>query len=188
MTLFASSVSNFDHVRALAFASLIFFSHAIFILHFVIALFIYFAFCFRRLCIVSISCSFSSTPSLPSSSSIHNDLVAVASNANAMVDDGEHLHYHYDYNLPIQSASTIEAAAEAGLLRPSANAANFPVKRHDLNSRPRIGEVLVRDSPLYRQQTPAASLLNLRRNYWPLIDNTVSDCVLYQLKSLLLST
>lgn len=43
--------------------------------------------------------------------------------------------------------------------------------------KPRVGEILAKDSVLYKNQTPASSQQAnaIRRNYWPLVDNTVTS-------------
>lgn len=59
-------------------------------------------------------------------------------------------------------------------------AENIIQKRKDLTYKPRVGEILAKDSVLYNNQAPANSQHEqsfgaIRRNYWPLVDNTVTS-------------
>lgn len=91
--------------------------------------------------------------------------------------DDESTHYHYTYEQPVGSVAAVEAAAEANVARTPADAAALALRRFDVPYRPRVGEILARDSHLYRGQAPASRLRQTRRNYWPLVDNTVSALV-----------
>lgn len=59
--------------------------------------------------------------------------------------------------------------------KPSPSAASVSVQnRKDYTYKPRIGEILAKDSVLYNSKTPVSSQ-QIRRNYWPLVDNTVTS-------------
>lgn len=50
-------------------------------------------------------------------------------------------------------------------------------KRKNIVYKPRVGEILVKDSVLYNGEAPATRHTDqpIRRNYWPLVDNTVTS-------------
>lgn len=50
-------------------------------------------------------------------------------------------------------------------------------KRKNVVYKPRVGEILVKDSVLYNGEAPATRHTDqpIRRNYWPLVDNTVTS-------------
>lgn len=89
-------------------------------------------------------------------------------------DDSVHHHYNYDAERPL---ADLEADAEANIARPSAVTLAV-TKRRDVPYKPRVGEIHVRDSVLYRQ-TPKNRLREhkTRRNYWPVVNNAVSALV-----------
>lgn len=82
-------------------------------------------------------------------------------------DDDDHYHHHqhsYDEQFAFDSAEALLGSSE------------LPQKRLDRPYRPRAGEILVKDSTYYQQSVAPQDRPWLhRRNYWPLIDNTVTS-------------
>lgn len=82
-------------------------------------------------------------------------------------DDGDHFHDHhhsYDEQIAFDSAEALYGSSE------------LAQKRLDRPYRPRAGEILVKDSTYYQQSiAPQDRQWLHRRNYWPLIDNTVTS-------------
>lgn len=92
----------------------------------------------------------------------------------------EHDHHHHNYDESLPSPPSAPSLASLMKVRPSLMKAQ---KRVDTVYKPRVGEILAKDSALYGiQQTPITELHQpepippsmLRRNYWPLVDNTVT--------------
>lgn len=84
------------------------------------------------------------------------------------MDDHDHEHYHHHHNLkePLPLAYI-----------PNPRIASVVQKRADTRPYiPREGEILVKDSYLYNihEDSPRPVKISMRRNYWPLIDNTVT--------------
>lgn len=83
------------------------------------------------------------------------------------VHDNDHIHHHhhsYDEQVAFDSAEALFGSSESAQ------------KRLDHLYKPRAGEILVKDSAYYQQGlTPQDRLWSGRRNYWPLIDNTVTS-------------
>lgn len=80
-------------------------------------------------------------------------------------DDHIHLHRHtYDEQVAFDSTEALLGSNESAQ------------KRLDHSYRPRAGEILVKDSTYYQQSVaPQDRPWSRRRNYWPLIDNTVTS-------------
>lgn len=82
-----------------------------------------------------------------------------------------HQHYYIEKPSPAAAAASV-AKATAGIIQ----------RRKDYAYKPRVGEILVKDSVLYNSDAPVNSqqqheqhtMAATRRNYWPLVDNTVS--------------
>ncbi|XP_031631622.1 uncharacterized protein LOC116345948 isoform X2 [Contarinia nasturtii] len=79
-------------------------------------------------------------------------------------------HQHYYIEQPLQSTQTIASTGTNGIVQ----------KHRKIAYKPRIGEILVKDSVLYNRETPISSqqahkIAATRRNYWPLVDNTVTS-------------
>lgn len=81
--------------------------------------------------------------------------------------DDDHIHHHqhnYDEQVAFDSAEALFGSSE------------LAQKRLDRAYRPRVGEILVKDSTYYQQSAaPQDRPWSRRRNYWPLIDNTVTS-------------
>lgn len=85
--------------------------------------------------------------------------------------------YHHHQHYYLEKPST------------TATAANVILKatRKDVAYKPRAGEILAKDSTLYKSETPVSSQQQqylqqqhqtpnaIRRNYWPMVDNTVTS-------------
>lgn len=87
------------------------------------------------------------------------------------LNDKDHIHHHhhdYDEQVALQSTD----ANQQTLFGSN----EFAQKRLDHPYRPRAGEILVKDSTYYKQNiAPEDRPWSRRRNYWPLIDNTVTS-------------
>lgn len=83
-------------------------------------------------------------------------------------------HYHHQHYYIEKPSPLATVTLSAGTIQ----------KRKDYTYKPRVGEILVKDSVLYNSATPANSQYDAqtmaatranRRNYWPLVDNTVTS-------------
>lgn len=81
--------------------------------------------------------------------------------------EDDHIHHHlhtHDEQVAFDSADALLGSSE------------LAQKRLDHLYRPRAGEILVKDSTYYQQSVaPQDRPWSRRRNYWPLIDNTVTS-------------
>lgn len=88
------------------------------------------------------------------------------------MDEPNYHHQHYYIEKPSSAAMASVAKATTGIIQ----------RRKDYTYKPRVGEILVKDSVLYNSDAPLNSqqhheqhtMAATRRNYWPLVDNTVS--------------
>lgn len=80
-------------------------------------------------------------------------------------DDSIHHHHHtYDEQFAFDSAEALFGSSE------------LVQKRLDRPYRPRVGEILVKDSKYYQKGVaPQSRQWTRRHNYWPLIDNAVTS-------------
>lgn len=89
------------------------------------------------------------------------------------MDEPHYHHQHYYIDKPLSASSSAAAAASTNV--------GIMQKRKDLTYKPRVGEILVKDSVLYNGDAPINSQYEqhkmgaTRRNYWPMVDNTVTS-------------
>lgn len=117
---------------------------------------LFFCFCF---CFISRHASNFRPPQLPPHVKDAYERTAEATVGNQNSDKPQYYHHqHYYVDKPSTSTTIVKT-------------------RKDIVYKPRVGEILAKDSVLYKNQTPASSQQAnaIRRNYWPLVDNTVTS-------------
>lgn len=111
------------------------------------------------------------TPQLPPHVKNAFERSAEASVDQTDKNEPHYHHQHYYIEKPLSTTQVIGGTGTAGLIQ----------NRRNIAYKPRVGEILVKDSVFYNRETPVGSqhahgiATATRRNYWPLVDNTVTS-------------